>query len=144
VIVLHELLQGNKVEFIGFATAPSAAVHIQARAQFPWIGTWVMIANVTANSIVCASALHFNRDMYQWHVIVTVPLFLAIGGQVTLRAEQLVGSNWIPMYMYDSAGWDCLIGRYIAAGTGMLDVWKAGIECSSTSGTERREITLHQ
>jgi hypothetical protein len=138
-----QLLPGNQAEFIGFATAPSAPVHIQAKS--PWTGDWSTIANATADSIVYStSAPHFNHDMYQWHVTVTVPWFFLSGGRVTLRAEQLVGSSWFTMYMYDSAGWDCLIARWIAAGTGELDVWKAGIECSKTNGAERHEVTLHQ
>jgi hypothetical protein len=130
--------------FIGFATAPSSSVRVQAR-RF-WDGSWVTIATVVADrSAYGTSAPTFEQDVYQWDVNVRVPSYLFDpSGRVRLRAQQAVGVSWVPMFMYDNAGWQCLIGRYLAAGSGELDVWNAGIECSQTSGTSRHEIMLHR
>jgi hypothetical protein len=137
-----QLSAGNKAFFIGMATAGSLPVRIRARSAS---GVWYTIASTTADATAHgASSPSFSRPLYQWDIDVTVPSWLIVGGQATLAAEQGVGTSWIPMYMYDNAGWQCLVSRYIAAGTGVLDVESAGIECSRTSGTERHEITMHQ
>jgi hypothetical protein len=135
-------ITGNTAYFIGFTTAPAAPVRIQVRR---WFG-WQTIATLTSSPTAFgSSAPTFSNDLYQWSVNATVPpTAFDSAGRVTLRAQQAVGVNWVPMYMYDQSGWECLVSRYIAAGTGELDVWSAGIECSRTSGTELHQITLHR
>jgi hypothetical protein len=133
------LSPGDKTQFIGFATEASASIQIQAK--YPGNGQWYNVATVTADAQEHgASYPTFSRPLYQWSKSITVPWWAFSGNQATLRAQQAVGVNYVDTWMYDSAGWDCLVSRYVAAGPGPLDVNNAGIECSN----DRHEITLHR
>lgn len=133
------LLSDDSTQFIGFTTAPSLKVRIQAK--WPVNGQWYQIAEVTSDpSPYPASYPTFKHNLYQWSHAFTVPSWAFSGNNATLRARQELGSDWVDTYMYDNAGWDCLVDRYFAAGPGPLDVRNAGIECSN----DRHEITLHR
>jgi hypothetical protein len=133
------LQSGDKTQFIGFATAPSLSIRIEAK--WPVDGNWYLVGTTTASATEHgASYPTFSRPLYQWSKSFTVPSWAFSSNQATLRARQEFGSDFIDTYMYDDAGWDCLVDRYIAAGAGPLDVNNAGIECSD----DRHEITLHR
>lgn len=137
----EQLSAGDTTEFTGFATEPSGQVRIQA--QQPGNGEWATIATVTADREPYASSCPtFDQDVYQWSKRITVPSSYFSRDRVTLRAQQQVGSSWFDMWMYDQAGWECLVTRYLLAAStcGELNVWNVGIECSN----DRHQITLHR
>src|SRR6266545_291534 len=98
----------NKANFVGFALSPEASVRIEVQL---WDGTWTPLKTVKADKNAFSSSTpKFKQDVYQWSADVFVSNWLFnSAGQVTLRAEQLVGSNYTPMFMYDNAGWNCLV-----------------------------------
>jgi hypothetical protein len=134
------LSSGDEARFIGFATAPSLEIQIQAKS--PLGESWITIATATSAAQPFAiSSPTFKQNMYQWSRTFWVPPGFFSGNQVTLRTRQRTSStDFVEMFMYDSAGFTCLVNRFTAAGTGELDVWNAGIVCSD----DRHEITLHR
>jgi hypothetical protein len=141
----------NQIEWIGFATAPNVVILIQA--QQPWDGTWVTIdstrsSNTDWNSEGNAKPV-FDPKLYQWSKNpVTIPGWAFNGsGQVALRSLQGDNTQY-PMWMFDSAGFQCLTQRFWSAynSNTTLDTKDAAQTCSRSSngGQDRNQVTLHR
>jgi hypothetical protein len=145
---LHGTNLGSSLQadFKGFATAANAEVRVE---YFRWsTGVWTHLATTHADATPWNGNPPFTTSLYQWYVYPTVP---AAGWnaskQARLRARQLVGSNYVDMYMYDEAGFECLSERFIEelfdGDNEALNAQSNGIDCSDNgAGDTRHEVIV--
>jgi hypothetical protein len=135
----------GKAYFKGFAVEPEANVRVQA---FRWsTGQWTTFGTVKASAQPHGE---FSTPLYQWYVYPLIPGW-AFNAQndARLRAEEQIGDAWVSMYMYDYAGWECLVelyGEELTDGDDeKFDARNAGIQCSDDgAGNPRHEVRVHR
>ena len=141
---------GDKIDWKGFATAPSSVILIQALR--PSDNTWVQYDSVTSDSEDWNTENGrntFDRQLYMWDKAGSVipPWAFNGSGQATVRAVQGV-STQSPMWMFDAPGFQCLAQKFLTAynaGTTM-DTLDADQTCSraTNGGQDRNQVTVHR
>ncbi|HEX4460331.1 MAG TPA: hypothetical protein VIA18_20275 [Polyangia bacterium] len=141
---------GDKLDWIGFTTAPNAVVDIQAR----WTdGNWYTYDTATAGSTDGNSQVGrqvFDRAIYQWSKDGSAIPAWAFNGanQAAVRAVQVSGSTQYPMWMFDTPGFNCLEAKFWAAYDSGTEMDTEGDDqtCSraTNGGQDRNFVTVHR